>query len=240
MIIGTIELIIIAILIFFQSIFGVGLLIFGTPTFLLLEFSFAETLSILTPLSCCISAIQYFSSKLKINDFKINFFKFSLVGVVIFLPITVYFIKTDNLKTIVSLIMILISLISLNKINLKNFRDFFLKYSKVYLFIMGCIHGLTNLGGGFVSIYSSILYFGDKLRSRKAIALSYFFLGIIQIIILILTKNFYFKFEILFLILITPILYYFSGFIFKKINFEFYIKVLYLLILSYGLFILIF
>ena len=34
------EIIIVISLIFFQSIFGVGLLIFGTPTFLLLDYNF--------------------------------------------------------------------------------------------------------------------------------------------------------------------------------------------------------
>jgi len=42
-----IEALIISILIFFQSIFGVGLLLFGTPTFLLLNYNFLDTLYIL-------------------------------------------------------------------------------------------------------------------------------------------------------------------------------------------------
>ena len=38
------EIFVISILIFFQSIFGIGLLLFGTPTFLLLGHNFLEVL----------------------------------------------------------------------------------------------------------------------------------------------------------------------------------------------------
>ena len=60
-----IEALIISILIFFQSIFGVGLLLFGTPTFLLLNYNFLDTLNILLPISVSISFLQLIYSKKK-------------------------------------------------------------------------------------------------------------------------------------------------------------------------------
>ena len=59
------EVLILAILIIFQSIFGVGLLLFGTPTFLYFDYSFSETLYLLLPLSFVISLIQFTKSKQK-------------------------------------------------------------------------------------------------------------------------------------------------------------------------------
>ena len=41
-----------------QSVFGVGLLVFGTPTLLLAGYSFEETLAYLLPCSMAISALQ--------------------------------------------------------------------------------------------------------------------------------------------------------------------------------------
>jgi hypothetical protein len=41
-----------------QSVFGVGLLVFGTPTLLLAGFTFAETLGYLLPCSLVISVLQ--------------------------------------------------------------------------------------------------------------------------------------------------------------------------------------
>ena len=49
------EFIIILFLCFFQSIFGVGLLLFGTPTFLLIGYDFVTTLAYILPLSITIS-----------------------------------------------------------------------------------------------------------------------------------------------------------------------------------------
>ena len=59
------EILIISFLILLQSIFGVGLLLFGTPTLLYYNYSFSETLFILLPISITISIIQFFSSKSK-------------------------------------------------------------------------------------------------------------------------------------------------------------------------------
>ena len=57
--------IIIAVFSVVQSIFGVGLLLFGTPTLLLLEYSYSETLWLLLPCSVTISLIQV------VNDYKL-------------------------------------------------------------------------------------------------------------------------------------------------------------------------
>lgn len=231
------EYFILFILILFQSIFGVGLLIFGTPTFLLFGYNFAETLSILIPISCTVSLCQILSTKIEIDKFKKIFFKYSILGTVFFMLFPIIFINTIFLKIIIAFIMILISIISLTSMHVKNYRTRFLKYSRSYLIILGCIHGLTNLGGSFISIFSSIFYYKDKLRSRKSIAFSYLVLGIIQLLILGITLNIVFKLDIFIFMIMTPFIFYFSGYIFNKINFEFYVKMLYLLIFFYGLFI---
>ena len=51
-------LIIIVILAFIQSIFGVGLLVFGTPILLILNYDFFSILGILLPSSLIISLLQ--------------------------------------------------------------------------------------------------------------------------------------------------------------------------------------
>ena len=56
---------IIAVFSVIQSIFGVGILLFGTPTLLLLEYSYSETLWLLLPCSVVISLIQV------VNDYKL-------------------------------------------------------------------------------------------------------------------------------------------------------------------------
>ena len=60
---GAFELIIIILLSMFQSVFGIGLLLIGTPTFLLLGYSFFDVLNILLPFSITISLLQIIYSK---------------------------------------------------------------------------------------------------------------------------------------------------------------------------------
>jgi len=70
------EILIVALLIAFQSIFGIGLLIFGTPIFLLIDYNFVETLNILLPVSITISLLQFFLSQKKNFNFikEFNYF----------------------------------------------------------------------------------------------------------------------------------------------------------------------
>ena len=113
----NLEFFLICIFIFFQSIFGIGLLVFGTPTFILLGYSFSETLSFLLPISVSISAYQTFFSNYDIKTFKKNFFIFCLPALVLFLFITLYFLNTNNIKIFISFVMIVIAY--LNLINIK-------------------------------------------------------------------------------------------------------------------------
>ena len=58
-----IELLIITLLSIFQAVFGIGLLLIGTPTFLLIGYNFFDVLNILLPFSIIISLLQVIYSK---------------------------------------------------------------------------------------------------------------------------------------------------------------------------------
>ena len=66
------ELSILLILIVVQSIFGVGLLLFGTPSFLLLGYDFPNTINILMPVSVLISFLQFSQSKISDKSLFLN------------------------------------------------------------------------------------------------------------------------------------------------------------------------
>ena len=160
------EVFIIGLFILFQSVFGIGLLVFGTPTYLLLGYSFAESLSILVPVSIMISFYQTYYAKENINDFKIDYLKFCIPLLVIFLFITLLFFKNENIKILISLIMIFLATVNLfntKKIQ-KYFKKFFKNYYKFFYILIGIIHGMTNLGGGFLSLMSSYIFLEIKIR----------------------------------------------------------------------------
>ena len=64
-----IEVLFISLFSLIQSIFGVGLLLLGTPTFLLLGYNYFEVLNILLPYSILISVLQIIFNKDKMLGF---------------------------------------------------------------------------------------------------------------------------------------------------------------------------
>ena len=86
-----------------QSIFGVGVLLFGTPLFMLYNYDFKTTLLILLPISITISLLQTIKNTTSID---IPFFKgfliYSIPFVIVFLAIGVQKSVNFNLLTGVS------------------------------------------------------------------------------------------------------------------------------------------
>ena len=117
------ETILILFLIVFQSIFGIGLLVFGTPTLMILGYQYSDILSVLLPISCSISLIQIINArKHDVKTFTIEFIKFSLPGIIIFLPIVILFITNFYLNFLIAIIMIVLSLISILKFETNHFK----------------------------------------------------------------------------------------------------------------------
>jgi uncharacterized protein len=230
------EVFIIGLFILFQSVFGIGLLVFGTPTYLLLGHSFVESLSILVPVSIMISFYQTYYAKENISDFKIDYLKFCIPLLIIFLFITILFFKNENIKILISLIMIFLASVNLfNTKKIQNyFKKFFKDYYKFFYILIGIIHGMTNLGGGFLSLMSSYIFFGNKNKIRKSIAYGYLIMGIFQCAVLILSKNFIFNNILIFYIFLSFLFYKIGKKIFDRLNLQIFNKILYFAIFIYG------
>ena len=110
----VVELLIIFILCIFQSVFGVGLLLFGTPIFLMLDYGFITTLMTILPVSITISFFQIIhKKKLKKKQMK-KFNLHSLPFLFIFLILSIN-TKIIDIKLCVSLLLIVSSLITLSE-----------------------------------------------------------------------------------------------------------------------------
>ena len=183
------EFFIIVFLIFFQSIFGIGLLLFGTPTFLLLDYNFLEVLNLLLPMSVTISFIQFFSSKKENRQFKHDFNLYCLPFLIISLYLVVKNIDLINLEVYVALIIIFFSIVSLNKKKILYLKKFNSNKQKIALSILGIIHGLTNLGGSLLTLLSSTINKQNKHKTRYCISYGYLVMGIFQILGLYIFSN---------------------------------------------------
>ena len=227
------EYLILLFLIFFQSIFGIGLLIFGTPTFLILDYNFEETLSILLPVSLIVSFCQFFISKENIRNFLFDTLKYCILPLVICLYLSLIFIDEYFLKLTLSFLMIIISVWKI--FNLVIVSDKLIsKNNSIILFIIGCVHGLSNLGGGFLSLYASSLFKNNYLKARKAIAFGYLLFASIQIITIVYFKSFYFYKDFFYFIFIAPFVFFMSEFLLKNLHFGFE-KIINYIVLLYGI-----
>ena len=87
-----------------QSLFGVGILLWGTPIFLLLGENFIQTLTLLLPLSLMISFLQILPRLDKIDkNIFTRFLKYSLPG--IFVGLNVILIFSPDINLVVAIIL---------------------------------------------------------------------------------------------------------------------------------------
>ena len=168
-----------------QSLYGVGILLFGTPLLLLFGLPFSQVLIILLPISFTISSIQIFRGWNFVRlEFVRLFILYTLPSTIISLSLILYYKEKINLNLYVGIYILLFSLSFYFK-NLENSLQQFMKQRRIYLIVCGIIHGLTNLGGSLLSAFI-INKYSKKEEIRSTVAMCYLFLVIIQIIVLFL------------------------------------------------------
>ena len=236
---SLIEIGVIIFLIIVQSIFGVGLLLFGTPTFLILGYDFANTINILMPVSISISILQFFKSKISDKKFIREYNVFCLPFLIIFLVIALKFKYIIDFKLLVGFLLVFSSILILNKRKFSSFRDIFFKFKKLVLIGIGCVHGLTNMGGSFLAIYSTLVSNNKKEIARYYICYGYLVMGILQYLTVLYLSFKDLEFNKLFYILFALLIYFPSQKLFKNINDIKFSKYINLIALLYGLVILV-
>lgn len=183
-----------------QSIFGVGLLMIGTPILLLLGYTYDEALSFLLPSSIVISALQLIPN----HNIKLNLlpyfciFGLPLVAMGVYAHYFEY--STFNFKLIIGFMLVISALLRMTKL----FNDFLKRaareHDKIFIMASSFVHGLTNMGGALLSIWAS--YRGDsKLQIRTIIAQGYILFASTQLFLMI----FFEKFQITTLTFLLPL-----------------------------------
>jgi|APSaa5957512535_1039671.scaffolds.fasta_scaffold35470_3 uncharacterized protein len=230
------EILVLVVLVFsvIQSIFGVGLLLFGTPTLLLFGLPYDVTLWTILPSSIAISAIQAISSY-KLVMYKKDVVFYTLPFLIISLMFIIAYDSVVDIKKLVGSMMILIGLIKFSDYLNTIINTIVKKNMKIYHVIMGIIHGVSNMGGGPLSILMTAIH-KDKYTIRANIAFVYMLFGISQLIILWIMKTETFQLNGIFLIAVSIVSYFYVGRILASIiNENKYKLLITILILSYGI-----
>ncbi|MFL0801837.1 MAG: hypothetical protein K6L80_15400 [Agarilytica sp.] len=163
-----------------QSMLGVGLLVFGTPTLLLLGYSFSEALVTLLPASLVISVLQILQAPKAIREYRYKLPLFTLPFVISALAAVFLLESAIDLSLVTGVMLLLTALTRLSK-RLDNFlRQLVLKSEPVYLALTGTVHGLSNMGGAFLTIFVSSK-FSEKLQIRSHVAYGYLFFSLAQL-----------------------------------------------------------
>ena len=153
-----------------QSIFGVGVLLFGTPLLLLLGYGFVDALGVLLPASIAINALQVIRHY---EDVDTKFYKnvliYSMPLVVLFL-LVVTSIKV-NISLVIGMLLILVALKNFS-VTIERALRSVVKYEKIYLMAMGLVHGMSNLGGSMLTVIIYSKHY-PKNKTRVTAAASY-------------------------------------------------------------------
>jgi hypothetical protein len=216
-----------------QSIFGVGILVFGTPTCLLLGYPFEMAISYLLPASISISCMQIMHGKTEIK-LKKEFLIFTIPFIILGLTLVLVKWLDLDMKILVGLMLILTGVIRLVP-KLQSKMDRFLKKQmKFYLIGTGFIHGLSNMGGGLLTILSSSL-FKRKKEIRANIAYGYLIFGTTQIFVLAVFNPSLFHFNMIVFPFISLFTYVCLGnIIFLKSEEKIYGNLITAFTLAYG------
>ena len=185
-----------------QSMFGTGVLLFGTPLLLLYGYDFQFALIVLLPTSVMINFFQIMN---KYNDIDIQFYKKLVLWSVPLIVLFLYFISLNPIKIniIVGAFIIIIALKEVSSFINSGINIIF-KHEVGYLILTGVVHGTTNLGGALLSaiVFSKNL---SKEKTRATIAICYLTFAVFQIITLRYFINNYEIFNII------NSIYWFSG-----------------------------
>jgi uncharacterized protein len=163
-----------------QSIFGIGLLFFGTPTLLLLGYPFVDTLAVLLPASIAVSLFQVAGGKLPDAERIRSTAIWCLIPLAVVLVGSIGLGWDVKLDLFVAIILLAYVPIRVSSRMMEPFRDSVRRLPKLWLIVIGVVHGLSNLGGGLLGIFAANSL-ADRLAIRSYIAFCYLCFAAIQL-----------------------------------------------------------
>lgn len=166
-----------------HSLFGVGLLVFGTPTLLALGFPFEVAVANLLPPSFAISALQSFQGRRHVGRLGARILAWCVPGIVLGMFLVVGRHWVVDVKGVVAAALLFSAAARFSKRIEAWLGSLLERVTPLYLAGMGFVHGLSNMGGGFLTIYVGTLY-REKDAIRANIAFGYLIFVAAQLAVL--------------------------------------------------------
>jgi len=164
-----------------QTLFGAGVLLFGTPILLLLGYGFVDVLTVLLPISLSINLMQIAKHHAHIDfSFYRNVLLLTLPPVAIFLFLVTH--ARISIGLIMGLFLLLIALKEFSE-KIAHLTNGLMKHEKAYFVAMGIIHGMSNLGGSMLTALVHHKNY-DKDVARATVAACYGTFAVVQMLTL--------------------------------------------------------
>lgn len=178
-----IEILTIAVFAALQSVFGIGILFLGTPTLIILGYTFADTLSIVLPASIAVSLLQVLRGGMPGSAWIGQFAIWCLLPLGIVLIAGLSMGLNVELELFVAIMLLAYVGIRVSSGTNAYLQKHVLQFPRAWLFVIGTVHGLSNLGGGLLAIFAAHT-FQDKRAIRNRIAFCYLCFAAIQLSVL--------------------------------------------------------
>jgi len=166
-----------------QTLFGVGLLVFGTPTLLLLGLPYADILGVLLPCSVALSTSQALAGPRRLRG--ITYLQFTCCAAAIVLGLSAFLLGylMINLELAVAALLFLHAFVRCWPAAVARVYATIRRHPLAYVGGMSLVHGLSNMGGGLLTLFASSLTH-DKGSFRAVVARFYMVFGLAQISVL--------------------------------------------------------
>ncbi|PKL77186.1 MAG: hypothetical protein CVV27_06465 [Candidatus Melainabacteria bacterium HGW-Melainabacteria-1] len=172
-----------------QSLFGVGLLLLGTPLLLALGLGYEQTLLWLLPASAALSWSQVWelrNEKLA-NGYRARFFGLCMPVLLLALALSLHLDLLVPIKWLVLGLLCLSIALRLKSSWFEQFKRLLAGHLSLGLIVTGLIHGLSNMGGSVLTVLAAGLY-ARKRQVLAAVSLDYAFMASAQLGLLLLLK----------------------------------------------------
>jgi uncharacterized membrane protein YfcA len=227
---------VIAVLSVVQSYFGMGVLVFGTPTLLLMGYDFITTLAYLLPASFAISFLQVLTARSEKVQVSHYLYLLCLPGIGIGLWLADASALASWTNILVGCTLLISALVRFWSPSQRLLSILLDQYLPAYHLVMGVTHGLTNLGGALLAVLASGRN-TEKEAIRYTVAYYYLAFSSIQMLLLATVMG---RHDILIsnlpVAVIAAIIYLFIGNrIFTHSNNQSYNVALNLFLVTYGI-----
>lgn len=164
-----------------QSVFGAGVLLFGTPLLLLFGHEFVDVLVVLLPISIGINLLQIAKHHTLIDfAFYRNILTLTLPLIAVFLFLVTH--ARINISLLIGVFLLFIACKEYS-VAIARILDRMMAFEKTYFLLMGVVHGVSNLGGSLLTALAHHKHY-EKDVARVTVAASYATFAAVQLVTL--------------------------------------------------------